>query len=438
MDMRRNRTILLVATALAATMSWAQAPTQVRQQQIEADEKLIFFGNGDADTSAYARLISSYYIDQFRHSQDPRAPYFMMMSRNGKLAMGIGGDIEANVAYDWHGSIEGMDFAPYLIDVHPDHADVNRFQTYAGNTALFFTVFGNSDRFGNFKFYIEGEFSGDDDGKYLKLKKAYGTVGDWTLGYTKSSFSDPAAQPPTVETQGANACADDTRFLLRYMHDVGKHFTFALSAENPDNAVPDATTYYEPGPVYMPDFAGFVQWGWDGGDQHVRLMGMVKGIRYSNLYLEKNSYATGWGVDLSTVFRPVDPLTVYAAGYYGQGISSMVSDLSFGDLDLMAVRDRPGKMEPPHSFGWYAGLQYNYSPNVFSTVVVSQERILPRNRAAYSGDTYKYGLYGVANIFWDITPRCEVGAEIDLGKRCNQNGDHRMAYRASLVGTFSF
>jgi hypothetical protein len=42
------------------------------------------------------------------------------------------------------------------------------------------------------------------------------------------------------------------------------------------------------------------------------------------------------------------------------------------------------------------------------------------------------------NVFWDITPRVQVAAEVNLGKRQNFNGEHNYARRACLMTQFSF
>ena len=116
----------------------------------------------------------------------------------------------------------------------------------------------------------------------------------------------------------------------------------------------------------------------------------------------------------------------------------MINDLSNGNNDVVAMASAPGTMKAPLSYGWYAAMQYNFSPSLFSTLIVSQERILPESGMAYAGTEYKYGLYGTANIFYNITPRWQVGAEFNIGKRSNVDGDHRMAYRACCLAQFNF
>lgn len=434
--MRLFRQGLAIAMLLAATAAFAQSPAEARHKELLSSHKLIFFGdeNEKSDSSAYTNLIDNFYIDQFRHSQDPRAPYFMLMSRNADMAMGIGGQIEALGYYDFDGTIKGTNFIPYEIPIPVNPAQRNSLQSSMGQSSLFFTIFGKNQRFNNYKLYIQANFNGGN-GNYFQLKKAYAIVGDWTLGYANTTFSDPASQPATVETQGPNSEIGDTRILLRYMHSFTPDFTIAASAEMPDDQIAESQ-YFEPGSEFAPNVAAFVQYGTQ--NQHIRLAGLMKNMRYRNLVNKTNDYVTGWGVNLTTVFRPVAPLTVYAAGNYGQGIGSLVNDLSCGVNDLIGLSDDLGKMYAPKSYGWYAALQYDFSSSVFSTVMFSQERMLPSKNAMYDSSDYKYGLYAAANIFWNITPRWQVGAEVDYGKRVNMDGTNRPAYRAGLLAQFSF
>ena len=160
-------------------------------------------------------------------------------------------------------------------------------------------------------------------------------------------------------------------------------------------------------------FAGFIQYQWDGIDQHVRLSGIVRGLEYRNLVQAQNKKITGWGAHLSTVLKPVAPLKVYGAVNVGQGIGSLMNDLQNSTMDLIGKVYEQGQMYAPLSLGWYAGLQYNFSPKVFTTIMFGEMRFLPKHQSTGMGnDLYKYGLYGAANIFWYPTSRLALARNI--------------------------
>ena len=52
---------------------------------------VITMGNEGVAKDSISHLLNMFYVDQFRHFQDPRAPYFMFLSKNGNLALGVGG-----------------------------------------------------------------------------------------------------------------------------------------------------------------------------------------------------------------------------------------------------------------------------------------------------------------------------------------------------------
>ncbi len=65
-------------------------------------------------------------------------------------------------------------------------------------------------------------------------------------------------------------------------------------------------------------------------------------------------------------------------------------------------------------------------------------RFLPKHEPVYENLIYKYGLYGTANVIWDITPRCEVGLEYNIGKRQDIDLQHRWVNRVCFMAQFSF
>lgn len=166
-------------------------------------------------------LIDKFYYDQFRHFQDPEAPYFLFLSRDTTLAMGIGGAVRMRGYFDWGGAIPASGFAPYLIPMNPDPAKMRKFGTTPAGTCLFFRVIGRNKALGEYSLYIEANFNGYNS-RDFHLKKAYATINDFTIGYASSTFSDPAAVPPTVDAQGPNNKLSNTSVLVRWMPRIKK------------------------------------------------------------------------------------------------------------------------------------------------------------------------------------------------------------------------
>lgn len=377
--------------------------------------------------------VSTFYYEQFRNFSDPEAPYFLFLSKDASLAMGIGGAVRMRAYYDWGSAMPVPGFAPYLIAIPPDPTHKRHFNTSPSGTCLFFRVLGRNKALGDYQLYIEANFSGYD-GRDLNLKKAYAIINDFTIGYAASTFSDPAALPPVIDAQGPTNKIAPTSVLVRYMPVVRNKWVFAVSAETPATAIGADGTTTAKVDNWIPDFAAFAQYQWAPG-QHVRLGGIVRSLSYRDIPAATNHNCLGWGVMLSSVAHVTDRITTYVTGNYGHGYASLGGDL-LGNYDLVADPQRPGYLYAPASAGYCLGLQYNFRPNLFVSGSMSQMRYLPDHRI--SPDEYKYGWVATANVFWNMTPRMQVAAEFNIGKRGNFSREHRYARRAEIMCMFSF
>ena len=125
--------VLLVYAAGAA-----QNLVDVMRDTVMTSHKVIPFGSGDAGADSVRRLVEMFYYDQFRSFSDPEAPYFLFMSRDAKLAMGIGGAVRMRAYYDWNGAMPVRAFMPYMIPMTPDATSMRHFDTTPAGTCLFF------------------------------------------------------------------------------------------------------------------------------------------------------------------------------------------------------------------------------------------------------------------------------------------------------------
>ncbi len=427
-----------LVSAICAFMHFgasAQHMVDLRQDSLERSHRIISLDNGSRIyADSVKKMISEFYVDQFRHFQDPAAPYFMFMSRNSDLAMGIGGVVRMRGWYDW-GGVSTNGFVPYMIPIHRNPAHTRHFGTTPSGSALFFRVIGRSRTFGSFQFYIQGEFTGGNNQRDFELKKAYALVNDFTIGYASSSFSDPSAIPPTIDAAGPNNKFTVTNVLVRWMHTNSHGFGAAFSVEDPSNQIDVDQVNTESVDQWLPDFASFLQYEWDHS-QHIRLAGIVRTLPYRDMLAARNRNIVGWGLQLSSIFRPTNAMTCYFIANTGKGYASLGGDMACGNYDLVGDPNKPGHLYAPQALGWCVGLQYNYKPNVFSVVSFSQSRYLPREKV--DGSQYKYGLYGTATLFWDVTPRMQLGMEYNLGKRVDFDGQGRWAQRVGALAQFSF
>lgn len=425
------------AVCLAAAGARAQGPVSERVDSLKSHNKVITFGDGpQLSRDSVRSLLDEFYINQFQHSMTPDAPYFIFMSRDSKLVMGIGGSLQARAWYSWGGYNPTSGFVPSEIPLGGGGAGASR-RALTGNvneSSLFFKVIGEHSFIGPWQVYIKAKFGGPS--RTLKLSKAYVIIRDWTVGYANSTFEDPAAQPFTIDEQGPNAEISDTDILVRWMHTFTHGITAAASLELPQEAGLQATAQSEGATGCIPTLGAFLQWSW-AKDQHLRLSGIVRSLEYRDLVTGHDRTRVGWGLKASSVWAPADgPVTLYLNALYGHGIASITNDLADADLDLIASPTRPGRAQAPALAGAFAGVQYNISPSFFAAVSASELRFLPSGHPDPS--TYRYGLYGTATLGWYVTERLLVGAELDLGCHKAFSGAKEWAHRVGLTAQVDF
>lgn len=438
----RKRFIIPAITLLLAPLGLhALTPREVAHEYLKNNHKVIIINADKSErpsNDSIHRMMELFYEDQFRYATEPAAPYFMFMTKNTNLAMGIGGAIKLRGWFDWHGALPGANFNPYLIPMKPDPTNMRALGVTPSGTMIYLRAGGHNDKIGTYTLYIEGEFSGYN-GTDFALKKAYASLNDWTVGLAPTTFSDPAALPPTVDAAGPNNKVDAAAVLVRWMHTWKDHWSIAASVENPATLKISADeTQAKRVSQWVPDLGFFVQYQWGKDNlQHIRLSATTREMSYRNLLKPKNHHTVGWGLQLSSVFNPVAPLTVYATVNGGRGIASLGGDWMLNNYDMVADPDKPGTLYAPYVLGYMVGLQYNFSPKCFVSTAWGQARYFPEDHGV-DGAEYKYGVYGAANFFYNITPRVQVGAGYNVGKRHNFNGAQRVAHRLGLLATFSF
>lgn len=387
-----------------------------------------------SDRDSIFRVISSFYYDQFRHFQDPDAPYFLFMSKEAGLSMGIGGNVRMRAYYDWNGAVPTPSFAPYTIPIPANPLSMKHFATTPAGTGLFFRVIGYNKRIGTYQLYLETDFTGYQS-RGLNLKKAYANVRDFTVGYATSTFSDPAAQPIVIDAAGNNNKFSSTSVLVRYMPCFRKRWFVGVSLETPATAVDQTTTQAKGCSEWLPDASALVQYQWAPG-QHVRLSGIVRSLSYRDLQTGRNHDLAGWGINFSSVAHPASWLTTYANFTTGRGIAGLGGDMQYGRYDLLADPGNGAVLYTPLTIGWSVGLQYNIRHDLFVSLAASQMHLSVRKGS--SADEYKNGTFACANAFWNILPRLAVAAELDYGRRENISGVARNAWRTNVMCSFSF
>lgn len=404
-------------------------------ESVLKSSKIITFGgdNSSTDNDSIRELMAKFYADQYRHFQDPEAPYFMFMSRDASMAFGVGGSIKLHGWFDWNGTMDGTDFVPYDIDIPKDLANTRHLGASASESSLFFTLLGKNRTIGNYQGYLQVNFSnGSSNG--CKLKKAYIILEDWTVGYATSTFSDPGAQAPIIDGGDMNGKVGRTNMLVRYAKKL-KRWTVGGGLEFPSSYI-QTNEFTKKSSDWLPDIVASGQYSWDKGLSHVKVAAMLRSISYRNLITEKNHTLPGWGVMLSGVFSTTTPFTLYGIASVGAGHASYTNDLSNGNYDLITDPNADGHLYAPLSYSFCLGAKYSINHNLMASISLSELRFHPKHTP--DPTDYKRGMYGSANIMWSITPRLMLGGEYVVGRRQNFNGEHASVNRIDALLQLSF
>ena len=154
-----KKAFLAILCALPFVAVSAKTSSEILIDSLKESHRVILIGDGTEPSKDSVRaVIDMFYVDQFRHFQDPSAPYFMFVSKDSRFAMGIGGAVRMRGWADWGGIIPYNGFIPYAISVPSDKVNRRKITTTPAGTALYFKVIGRNERIGNYQLYIETNF----------------------------------------------------------------------------------------------------------------------------------------------------------------------------------------------------------------------------------------------------------------------------------------
>ena len=390
--------------------------------------------SGNESNPEHLANIAELYSRENMAFQDPAAPRFLFLDKQGKVALGIGGYLKASAMYDMDGAIPSNGFTTYDIPVPFDPAQRQRFGATANHSTIFLKMVTQKTRFGRVIVYMQGNFTGNNGGYGFKMSQAYVSVGNVTLGLARSTFADGPAMAPTVDDEGPSGQVTRKNMLVKYTTPSYRGLSAALSVELPSITM---TTGTEAASISqrVPDIPAYVQYAWNGGASHLRLSGIYRGISYRDLKSGRNEIASGWGVQLSGLGKIVGGLGFFGHYTYGKGIATYVNDLGGDGFDLIPS-ETAGRLKPAAVSGWTAGLQYNFNPKFFVSASYSQANLF--KASGMGTDTYRYAQYAVVNAFYNVWGDLQLGLEYIHGARHDYSGLSGHANRVDAMLQFSF
>jgi len=334
--------------------------------------------------------------------------------------------------------------------IHPDWYDVVRptklptFKNeYGTDGNVFFSV--RQTRFGvksgtptalgelftQFEFEMFGT-GGDAGQTTIRLRHAYGELGQFGVGQYWSPFMDIDVFPNTVEYWGPNGMAFFRNVQFRWMPIKGDtRLTFAL--ERP-GASGDQGIYSEilnqnnvtiNSKFPLPDFSAEYRSAHDWG--YVELAGIVRYIEWvdntdypANVDIDLSDNTIGWGLNLSSNIKLGKDNLVRLSVLYGAGVQNYMNDATV-DIGIETSDDpeKPIKGVAIPLLGVVAFLEHNWSDKFATAIGYSMLDMDNTNRQDYFA--FKMGQYAIGNIIYYPVENVMMVAELQYGNRDNFN-----------------
>lgn len=361
---------------------------------------------------------------------DPRLPAFTVVSRNRKVAFGMGGYIRLAASQDVAGIMNNRDFLINDIPMSYARAQRSRFLMDIGTSRLFAKILADT-KFGRLQMAFDTDFRASSNG--FRYSAIYFKLNGFLLGRYWTVMGDLDGYPPSIDYQGPNAFIGTSTYQISYQGTLYKKLSFGAGLEIPVYSIPDSLSNFKKNQT-IPTLPIYLQYGSDWG--HVRIASLLRPLYYKNTLNEKSEIAFTWGAVFSSCLKPVPPLTIYLQGVYGKGICEYVFDLSGYGMDLFPNPDSPGKLKPHVFYGGLGGLKYQFTPKFSASTIFSQLRLM---RNGLNDPTlYRFGQYMTFTLYYKLTPKFEIATEYDHGRKVELSMDSGRANRLQIAFRYDF
>jgi DcaP outer membrane protein len=280
---------------------------------------------------------------------------------------------------------------------------------------------------------------GADEGQTtIRLRHAWGELGQFGAGQTNSLFMDGDVFPNTIEYWGPAGMVFLRNPQVRWTPIQDENWKAAVAIEAPGSGFDQGKVGLEIPELALsswnsyPDLTGQVRYDDDWG--HVQLAAILRGLGVEGTTPPDDEFPNGreyrarelgWGVSLGSAFN-MSALTSALEGdqllvqvTYGHGISNYMND---GGNDLAPDSDPPGaQAKTVPSLGWMIYYNRSWNERWTSSIGYSEHHSYPLD--GQTGDSFKVGRYGSVNVLYHPLPNMLVGPELLWGERENKDGD---------------
>jgi len=312
-----------------------------------------------------------------------------------------------------------------------------------------FGVRGNvPTELGDLKTIFEFEMFGvgaDAGQTTIRLRHAYGELGQFGAGQYWSPFMDIDVFPNSVEYWGPPGMVFFRNVQFRWMPIKGDT-RLTLALERP-GASGDRGLYYDElrlddlEPRFaMPDISGEFRYGGDWG--YVEIAGILRRIEWVDTAPDEydlSDTAVGWGVNFSSNLKLAQDKVVKLQAVYGEAIENYMNDASVDiGIEVDASNpERPLRGEALPVLGLVAFYDHSWNEKFSSSFGYSLHRIW--NTLGQSPDAFKRGQYALANLLYYPVKDVMIGGQFQYGRRDNHSdGFSSNDYRIQFSFRYDF
>jgi len=277
---------------------------------------------------------------------------------------------------------------------------------------------------------------GPDEGKTtIRLRHAYGELGQFLAGQTNSLFMDGDVFPNTIDYWGPAG-------MIFYRNIQGR-WTFlnqggnkaAVALESPGTAI-DAGQTAVIDPTLgvtswnkLPDITG--QYRMDASWGHFQVAGILRWLGYQSASGAISGNETGYGVNVSGALHTVGRDNLLMQLAYGHGIANYFND---GGVDL--APSGTGSADALPILGVLVYYDRYWNDKWSSSIGYSET--LQDNSAGQLADAFHAGRYFSVNLLHYPAKSVMVGAEFLWGEREDNNGNTGNDSRVQFSAKYNF
>lgn len=250
-----------------------------------------------------------------------------------------------------------------------------------------------------------------------RIRHAFVSYDNWTVGQTWSTFQNPGALPENLDFVGA---AEGTPFvrqtIVRYTNGG-----FQFSLENPETTVNSyvdtsgSSSRITSGSGMVPDFVARYNFKTEGGAKYT-----VAGLaRQLNVEIDNlDTQEMGYGVSFTGVI-PVGDDDIKLSATVGDGLGRYMA-LNYVNAGVL---DANGEIETISSYGGFASYRHWWTDKWRSSFTLSGFKA-DNNEALTGGGVNKESYSAYANLLYSPVKPLTVGVEYMYADNTKQNGEN--------------